>query len=122
VNNRAGPKDKDHAQTSGDIKKRVQMSQGQNSTRVIRQEKQGNTLNDADESELDVDDNGIELAAARLQRIHDATGNRLAIRMSRLRGLVGAGNQFTRLSFDFEMEARGFEPLTFSLRTRRSTN
>jgi hypothetical protein len=60
------------------------MSQRQNGAGIIRQEKQCNALNDTDESELDVDHNGIELTAAPVQRIHPATGNRLAITMSRL--------------------------------------
>jgi len=60
------------------------MSPRQNSARVVGQEKQCNTLDDAGQGQLDIDDNRIELAAAPSQRIHAATGNRPAIMMSRL--------------------------------------
>ena len=49
---------------------------------VIRQEKERNTLDDADQSELNINDRRIELAAALAWRIHDATGNRSLIKMS----------------------------------------
>ncbi|PYJ48921.1 MAG: hypothetical protein DME50_02170 [Verrucomicrobia bacterium] len=57
---------------------------------VVRQKKQCNTLDDADESQLDINNDRIELAAARVQRIHPASGNRLEISMSRLLGLRAA--------------------------------
>ena len=74
------------------------MSQRQNGARIIRQKKQCNALNDADESQLDVNDNRIELAAARVQWIHPASGNRLAIRMSRLLGTAGSWQSVRRMS------------------------
>ena len=49
---------------------------------VIGQEEERNTLDYADESELNINDRRIELAAALAWRIHDATGNRSLIKMS----------------------------------------
>ena len=49
---------------------------------VIRQEEERNTLDDADQSELNIDDGRIELAPALAWWIHDATGNRSLIKMS----------------------------------------
>jgi len=49
---------------------------------VIGQEKERNTLDNADQSELNVNDGRVELVAALAWRIHDATGNRSLIKMS----------------------------------------
>ena len=59
------------------------MSKRENRTSVVCQEKKGNPLNNAGESELDVDDDRIELATAFTLRVHDATRNRSMIGMSR---------------------------------------
>ena len=58
------------------------MLQRHSRTRVIRQKKESDALDDADERQFDINDNRIELAAALAWRIHDATGNRSLIKMS----------------------------------------
>jgi hypothetical protein len=49
-------------------------------------------LVDAGEREFNVNDSGIQLAAALARRTHDATGNRSAIKMSSYGG--GYSNRF----------------------------
>ena len=53
-------------------------------------------LDDAGERELNVNDSGIQLAAALARGIHDATGNRSAIKMSSYGG--GYSNRFRALT------------------------
>jgi hypothetical protein len=53
-------------------------------------------LDEAGEGELNVNDSGIQLAAALARGIHDATGNRSAIKMSSYGG--GYSNRFRALN------------------------
>ncbi len=50
---------------------------------IVRQEKECNALDYADKSKLDVNHNRVEFPAAFTWRIHDATGNRLIVELSR---------------------------------------
>jgi len=52
-------------------------------TGIVREEKECNALDYADKSKLDVNHNRVEFPAAFTWRIHDATGNRLIVELSR---------------------------------------
>ena len=59
------------------------MPQRYEHTGIVREEKKRNALDYADKSKLDVNHNRVEFPAAFTWRIHDATGNRLIVELSR---------------------------------------
>jgi hypothetical protein len=59
------------------------MAHRKNDTGIVRQEKKSNALDNAGKRKFDVDNEGIELAAAFILWVHDATRNRLIATMSR---------------------------------------
>ena len=63
VNDRARPKNKDHAQARAHIKKSWPIIERQRGTRVLGQEIERDALDDAGKGELDVNDNVVEFAA-----------------------------------------------------------
>src|SRR6266487_2039480 len=84
VNDGTGPKNKNHAQACGDIQERAKMPSRHERTGIVGQKRKRNALDNADESQLDVHDDGIELPVAFLWQMHDAI-NRSMIELSRRR-------------------------------------
>ena len=65
----------------------------QESPSIIRQKKECNTLDNADKSELDVNDERVQLPATFGRWIHDATRNRSVIDLSRMAALPPTQHQ-----------------------------
>jgi hypothetical protein len=83
VNDATRPKDEDYAQACAGIDQRAHMLNRQERASLVCQEKECDSLDNADQRQLDVDNDGIELAAAFAWRIHDATRKRSMIKLSR---------------------------------------
>src|SRR5207245_635081 len=83
VDDRTRPKNEDHAQAGDNIQKRTPMPHRHERAGIVRKEEKCDPLYDTDESQLNIDDDRIELAAAVAWWIHDATRNRSMIKLSR---------------------------------------
>jgi len=59
------------------------MTHGYQRTGVVSQEEQRDPLNDTNQSQLDVDDHGIEFPTGFLGAIHRSIGSRSVIKLSR---------------------------------------
>src|SRR5260370_153844 len=95
VNDGTRPKYEDHAQAGRDIQKRARALHRQERTGIVRQKKKCNPLDNADQSELNVNDDGIEFPTTFTWLIHDATRNRSMIKLSRRCGLERACPRFS---------------------------
>jgi hypothetical protein len=79
-------KDEDHTQAGRDVERRAHVLRHQQPTGIVRQEKECNALDYAHKSQLDVNHDRVELAAAISWRSHEPTRNRSMIKLSRCYG------------------------------------
>src|SRR5262249_28065442 len=83
VNDGTRPKDKNHTQPGRDIKKRAYVLLRQEPAGIVRQEKECNALDDADQSELNINDDRVEFSAPFTWWVHEPTRKRSMSELSR---------------------------------------